>query len=93
MSIKIAKTREANLKLDNSFIVSSAINIRLFLFLKVLGDVFEVRLKSHKKTLKETTHGRLVRVFNYYLRKIYVFNFILSKIKEIGNKKFNIKHI
>ena len=49
MSIKIAKTREANLKLDNSFIVSSAINIRLFLFLKVFEDVFEVRLKSHKK--------------------------------------------
>ena len=50
--------REANLKLDNSFIVSSAINIRLFLFLKVFGDVFEVRLKSHKKT--EGNHTRQV---------------------------------
>ena len=39
------------------------------------------------KKLKETTHGRLVRVFNYYLRKIYVFNFILSKIKEIGRRE------
>ena len=53
----------------------------------MFGDVFEVRLKSHKKTLKETTHGRLVRVFNYYIRKIYVFNFILSKIKEIGRRE------
>ena len=39
MSIKIAKTREANLKLDNSFIVSSAFNIRLFLFLSVWGCI------------------------------------------------------
>ena len=37
--------------------------------------------------MKETTHGRLVRVFNYYIRKIYVFNFILSKIKEIGRRE------
>ena len=71
----------SNLKLDNISTISSAINIRLFLFFKVFGDLFEVRKKLIIK-LKENTHGKLVRVLNYYLRKIYVFNFIISKNKR-----------
>ena len=61
MSVIASKIRlicYSNLKLDNSSTVSSAINIRLFLFLKVFGDLFEVRLKSHNKT--ERKHTRQV---------------------------------
>ena len=48
----------SNRQRDNSSTISSTINIRLFLFLKVFGDLFEVRLKSHNKT--ERKHTRQV---------------------------------
>ena len=73
---------------EASSTVSSAINIRLFLFKKKFLASYSKSVYNLIIKLKENTHGKLVRALNYYFKRKYMYlTSSYQEIKEIGGRE------